>query len=534
MPFLPPIILSLLANFAGVFTSPTWKNAQTLLIGAILCPGKRTVSAALRALGLANGTNFSKYHRVLNGSKWDSWQLVKILLGLLLPLIPAGWPILVAMDETIERRKGKRIVAKGCYRDSCRSTKSLVIKCFGLKWQCAALIIKLPWSDRPWALSFMTVLCVAKTYDAKDGGYNIISMTKKSTPLGPSALGYYKKKFYYEDANQVNVLLDEKLSQKLRKDIKATDKLGRKLTLIKQNIHKLGKKDIQLLTDCCGIRRINHRSSIDYALLMMVKISRHLKRKWIMVGDGGFASVKLGLACQRRDVTLISRLRLDAVLYDFVPTDTEKKRGRKPQKGPKSKSLIELIADLNLAWREHEINWYGGTQKKIKLFTGTNLWYKAGFKPLAIRWVLVQDLSTCKIEAFFSSDLDLSEVKIVEYFILRWNIESTFEEVRAHLGVETQRQWSNNAINQTTPVLMGLFSLICLMGHKVADGSKIPVLNSAWYHKNDQVTFSDVLAYVKQVIMREKYLNMSGCNNEIVQIPWAEFKDLINQGLIAA
>ena len=128
MSFLPPIILSLLANFAGVFTCPTWKNAQTLLIEAILCPCKRTVSSALRVMGLANATNFSKYHRVLNGSKWDSWQFVKISLGLLLPLIPKDWPILVAMDETVERRKGKRIVAKGCYRDSCRSTKSLIDK----------------------------------------------------------------------------------------------------------------------------------------------------------------------------------------------------------------------------------------------------------------------------------------------------------------------------------------------------------------------------------------------------------------------
>ena len=535
MSFLPAVILSLLSEFAEVFTKPTWKNAQILLIGAILCTGKRTVSSALRAMGLANELNFSKYHRVLNGSRWDSWRLVQILLGLLLPLIPKDYPILIAMDETIERRKGKRIIAKGCYRDSCRSTKSLVIKCFGLKWQCAALLVKLPWSNRQWALPFMTVLCVAKTYDAKDTGYNVIVMTKMSTPLGTKTLGYYKKKFYYADAKQANVQLDDNLSQKLRKLLKATDKLSRKLTLIKQNIHKLGKKDMLLLTSCCGLRRIKHRSSVDYALLMMVKISRYLKRqKWILLGDGGFACVKLGLACQARNVILISRLRTDAVLYDFVPEIAEKKRGRKPQKGNKSKSLTELIADSNLAWQEHEINWYGGKKKTVKLFTGTNLWYKAGYKPLSVRWVLVQDLISGKTEVFFSTDQNLSEIKIVEYFVLRWNIEVTFEEVREHLGVETQRQWSDNAINQTTPVLMGLLSLICLSGHKLANGSRIPTLISTWYNKNDQVTFSDVLVYVKQAIMREKYLKMSGSNDEVVQIPWAEFKNLINHGLVAA
>ena len=168
MPFLPEVILSLFANFTHVFTVPTWKYAKTLLIGAILCNGKRTVSAALRAVGLSQEKRFERY-RVLSKAKWSAFSLSRILLGLLVELIPANVPLLIAVDETIERRSGKNITAKGCYRDACRSSHSLVIKCFGLKWLCAALIVKLQWSNRYWALPFMTVLCTSKKYDEQKG-----------------------------------------------------------------------------------------------------------------------------------------------------------------------------------------------------------------------------------------------------------------------------------------------------------------------------------------------------------------------------
>lgn len=534
MPSLPLVILSLLNEFAGSFTKRTWRHAQTLLIGTILSSGKRTVTAALRALGLSQEPNFSKYHRVLNSARWDSWQLVKILLGLLLPLVPNDYAILIAIDETLERRKGNQITAKGCYRDACRSTKGMVVHCFGLKWQCAALLIKLPWNDRYWALPFMTVLCVAKTYDHKKTGYPIVVMSNKKTVLNKAELGYHKKRLYYRGADNANLTLDDKLNSTLTRGIKAKMAIGKKLTLIKRNIQGLGKKDMTLLTATCGVRRIRHRSSVDYAVLMMVKISQYLKRPLFLLGDGGFACIKLGHACQRRQVTLISRLRKDAALYESAPEASEKKRGRKPLKGKKAKSLHELIIQSDLAWQEQEIAWYGGIKKKVALHSGTNLWYKPGNKPLAIRWVLVKDLESGSIEAFFSSDQNVAAATIVEYFVLRWNLETTFEETRAHLGIETQRQWSEPAINRTTPVLMGLFSLVCLMAHKLANGSSIPVLSAAWYEKNSQATFSDVLRFVRQAITRGKYINTSWINDDMVQIPIAEFERLINNEFMAA
>ena len=124
--------------------------------------------------------------------------------------------------------------------------------------------------------------------------------------------------------------------------------------------------------------------------------------------------------------------------------------------------------------------------------------------------------------------------KIVEYYVLRWNIECTFQEVRAHLGVETQRQWSDQAINRSTPALMGLFSLICLMAHKLTNGQLLPANSTVWYEKGKFATFSDVIAYVKQAITREKYLNRCKINDEFVQIPRAIFDEIVDCGLLAA
>jgi hypothetical protein len=452
MPFLPEVIVSLLANFAQVFTVPTWKYAQTLLIGALLYNGKRTVSSALRAMGLSTEKRFERYHRVLSTAKWNEFKLSKILLGLLILLIPANMPVFIAMDETIERRSGKKITAKGCYRDACRSSHSLVIKCFGLKWLCAALIIKLPWSNRYWALPFMTVLCPSKKHDEQNG--------------------------------------------------------------------------------------IKHKSSVERAKQLVYIISRLLKRSWILLGDGGFACVSLGNACVKSGATLISRLRLDAALYDEIAEEAAiKKRGRKRVKGNKQPTLKQRLIDGSLTWTEQRIAWYGRILKNVRLASGVALWYKAGEKPLRIRWVIVVDPETNRTEAFFSTDINLSPAIIIEYFVLRWNLEVTFEEARAHLGVETQRQWSPKAIKRTTPVLFGLFSLVCLIGYRQnqQENDLVKGCSTAWYNKEDNATFSDVLAYVKRLILigKSNYFK-SASNDEFIKIRRQDLEILINNGFMAA
>jgi hypothetical protein len=395
-------------------------------------------------MGLAQEKRFEKYHRVLNRAKWNSMMGAKILLGLLVSLLPPSFPILIVVDDTIERRSGKKIKAKGCYRDACRSTEEMVITCFGLKWVCLMLIVPLPWCQRPWALPFMTILAPSKSCNETQGR--------------------------------------------------------------------------------------QHKTSIDWTIIAVCAISRWLKRSFVMIGDGGFACIRLGHACNKHNVTLISRLRLDASLYELPSSPMKRQLGRRREKGERVISLKELAADMSQPWHDAEIDWYGGEKKKVRLLTGIHVWYTSGEKPLLIRWVLVVDPdANNRAEAFFSTDVKLAPEQIINWFVLRWNIEVTFAETRAHLGVETQRQWSDKAIARTTPCLMTLFSLACLFAIEMLKDKTLPVLSTAWYNKKSQATFSDILAFVRRSIWAENYFNNSTFDGEYMKIKPDRWESLLDQ-----
>jgi hypothetical protein len=131
---LPPEMVALLAAFAPLFSDRTWIKAQTLAVGALLTTGNHTVCAALRVMGLSRDRHFTNYHRVLNRDAWSCLAAGQVVLGLIVAVIPRDWPIVLAVDDTIERRGGRRIKARGCYRDPVRSSRKHVVKCFGLKW----------------------------------------------------------------------------------------------------------------------------------------------------------------------------------------------------------------------------------------------------------------------------------------------------------------------------------------------------------------------------------------------------------------
>ena len=415
-------IIHVLEQFAPVFSDRVWCHALTLLIGAILCRKERTVTAILRVMGSGNDPHFTNYHRVLSKARWSGLQAAKILLGLLVALVPVNWPIIIGVDDTIERRKGKKIKAKGCYRDPVRSTKKHVIRCFGLKWLSMMLIVPVPWSERHWALPFLTVL----------------------TP-------------------------SEKANQEANR---------------------------------------RHKTTIDWTIQMIKQVSRWLvDRSIILIGDGSFACIRLAHTCiLLTNVTLISRLRLDARLFDFPGPEVPGKRGPKPLKGKRLPRLKDLVDDPEQDWQEAHVKWYGGVIKHIRFLTGVCLWHTPGQKPVLIRWVLViHPDGKCRPEAFFSTDTQLTPIQIVEYFVLRWGVEVTFEESRRHLGVETQRQWTDKAIARSTPALMSLFSIVCLIALRlISKGKELIPQTTAWYQKQE-VTFSDVLTFVRLHIWSSRY-----------------------------
>lgn len=444
MPTPSPEIIQLLSVFAIAFTEPTFKNLLVLTYGAILAPGRRTVAAALRVMGLADSPDFGKYHRVLNRARWKPLLLSRLLLGLIILLcLPAGAALTLAVDETLERRWGRQIKYKGWFRDPIRSTKKKVVHSPGLRWLCLSILVPVPWSPRPWALPFLTVLLLAP---------------KTSAKLGP-----------------------------------------------------------------------RHRTSVDRAGQLISLVRRwYPERELIIAADGGFAAVPLVQHCQRKhiQVTLISRLRLDVRLFEPPEAQPKGKRGPKPQKGVRQPTLQQRLHDPHTVWTALQVNWYGGEKKDVAYCSGTSLWHRVGLSPVPIRWVLVRytEKNKTKHAAFFASTQTTSAQQIIEGFVQRWNIEVTFEEVRAHLGFETQRQWSDKAIARTTPALLGLFSLVVLMALRLHPHT-LPCQTARWYPK-PEATFSDALAAVRQHLWQLDNYSHSPNAADTILIPAPLFRAL--------
>ena len=169
MPRLPARFVAVILCFAPLFQQRSWRHAQVLLIGAILVPGQRTVTSILRISGLCQERRFVNYHRVLNRAAWSGRAAAQVLLGLLLDaFVPTG-PVLLGLDDSIERRRGKRISAKGIYRDPVRSSKGHFVKASGLRWLCLMLLVPIPWAGRVWALPFLTALAPSERYSREHG-----------------------------------------------------------------------------------------------------------------------------------------------------------------------------------------------------------------------------------------------------------------------------------------------------------------------------------------------------------------------------
>jgi hypothetical protein len=443
---LPPEMVATLAAFVPLFSDRAWIKAQTLAIGTLLAAGNRTVCAALRIMGKSQERHFTNYHRVLNRDAWSCLAAGQILLGLIVATIPRDWPIVLAADDTIERRKGRRIKARGCYRDPVRSSRTHLVTCFGLKWVALMVLVPVPWSQRVWALPFLTTL---------------------SWPEGAG-------------------------------------------------------------------RRPRHKTSVDWARQMVLQVRRWLpERELILVLDGGFAAVDLARACQRHRVTMICRLRFDAALYHPPGPQPPGKRGPKPKKGSRQRRLTEWACRRDTPWEQVEVQWYGGQSQRMLVFSRTGLWHRRGCDPVAIRYVLARDPEGESSDAaYLCTDERFGSEEILKYVVQRWSLEVTFEEARAHLGLETQRQWSDLAIARTTPVLLGLFSLVTLAAMRCHEAGLLSAEQTAWYVKVGP-TFSDCLRLVRSRIWQARIGSTSEGEADVVQLPRGVFEAVV-QGLATA
>ena len=405
-----PVLTGWFTPFASAFTAPTLRGVLILIAGAILAPGRRTVTSALSIMGLREIATFTTFHRVLNRNRWSPRDLARRLLHqLVATFVPAG-PVVMAIDETIERRWGARIRARGIYRDPVRSSHGPFIKASGLRWISLMLLTPVPWAGRVWALPFLTVLAPSERYARERG--------------------------------------------------------------------------------------LRHKLLTDWARQMLIQVARWLpNRQVIVVADMSYAAIDL-LEEVRRHLTVITRLRLDARLFDPPPLRQPGQKGRPRVSGARQPTLTQRLNNPATRWRRVTIaNWYGGQDRRLAIASGTALWYHPG-KSVPIRWVLVRDLAgEFEPQALLCTDLAADPVDVLGWFVRRWSVEVTFAEVRRHLGVETQRQWSDMAIARTTPALLGLFALVTLWAGEVLNEGWKP-RQAAWYAKS-HLTFSDALAVVR-------------------------------------
>ena len=449
---LPQAIITVLRHFELAFSECVWEWAKILLIGAILAPGKRTVTAALRVMGLSNETQFQNYHRVLNRDSWSSRSLSRVLLRLLVrTFLPADAPIVIGLDDHIERRRGDKIAAKGIYRDPVASSKSFFVKTSGLRWVCMMLLAPIPWAQRVWALPFLTVLAPSERYHQERGR--------------------------------------------------------------------------------------QHKKLTEWARQMIAQVQRWLPdRTVVVVADSSYAVIELLAAAGGlpQPVTMITRLRLDAALYDPAPPREPGKKGAPRKKGERQPTLEARLTDPNTTWERSTVAWYGRTTRTVELASATAVWYHSALPVVPLRWVLIRDpLGKFEPQALLSTDLNLTAQQIVEWFVMRWQLEVTFEEARAHLGVETQRQWSDLAIVRTTPALLGLFSLVTVFAHQLLQGNDLVARGAAWYQKS-LPTFSDTVALVRQQLWPISISWMSGAQDDVVIIPKALFDRLTDTLAYAA
>ena len=203
-----------------------------------------------------------------------------------------------------------------------------------------------------------------------------------------------------------------------------------------------------------------HKTITDWARQMLCLLRRWLPdRELVVVGDRTYATLKLLAACQRMTppVTFLTRLRLDAVLHAPPPPRKPGRIGRPRVVGARLPSLQAVLADSATVWTPLTQRWPDGVKRHLQAATGTALRIRPGQPTVALRWLLLRDpTGQREPQALLSTDPDLAPRTLLARYLQRWQVEAAFQEVRTHLGVETQRQWSKAAIARTTPVLLGL------------------------------------------------------------------------------
>lgn len=431
---IPSAAEQLFVQFSFAFTQPTFKRVLTLAIGTIITFGRRTVTAILWTMRPVIDGHYSTYHRVFSRASWSLWPLGKVLAGAILQFIPSDEPVLIPMDDTTARHRGKNVYGKGCHHDAVRSAHKHIVYRWGHRWIVLAISVKFPFTKRRWALP---VLCALYRPEELD------------------------------------------IAEKRR-----------------------------------------HKTAPQLARQLMAALFHWFpQRKFVFLGDGGYASHELAMFCHRhqRHASLVSRFHGDANLYAPASKPIMKQNGRPRTKGHALPKPQQLVARRKLT--PATVSWYGGSDRRVELTGDIGQWYKAGKGLVPVRWVFVHDVQgTHRDEYFYTTDASLSLEQIVSWFTARWSIETTFQEMRAHLGFETTRQHVARSVLRTAPCLLGLFSIICLIFAEHTRTHSVNVRYTEWYSKAEP-TFSDAIATVRRLFWQRTIFAKASEHNGFKKLP---------------
>ncbi|MBN9121691.1 MAG: transposase, partial [Planctomycetes bacterium] len=419
---LPPEARPLVAAFVFSFSGPTYQRFSTLLVGALLTTGRRTVANLLRTLRHLAPGHRTNYQRVLSRAPWSGLELGCALMRLVLDrLIPDG-PVRLVGDDTVDGHKGPRVYGKARHRDAVRSTHSYTAWRYGHKWVVLAVLVQFPFATRPWALPVLIDL-----YRSAEGD------RARNRP------------------------------------------------------HRTPARIL------CG-------------LLRLLRI-RFPERTFVFAGDSGYGTHEVARFCYRHRarLTLVSKFHPDANLFDPPPPYTGK--GRPRVKGPRRPKPRATVAAAT-AFTRREVGWYGGGERTVQTLGGVGHWYKGGRGLVPVRWAFVRDVTgTHRDEYFFTTDPDLTPSAVIDHYCGRWNIETTFQEARSALGLETTRGWREKTVLRAGPCLLGLYAVVAFLFHALPESKRAGAVS--WPGKAT-VTFSDALCAVRRWLWAEAVLPQAG------------------------
>lgn len=428
---LPAEARPLVAALVFSFTNPTYQRFSTLLVGAVLTTGRRTVANLLRTLRHLAPGHRTDYQRVLSRAPWSGLELGCALMRLVLEhLVPDG-PVRLVGDDTVDGHKGPKVYGKARHRDAVRSTHSYTAWRYGHKWVVLAVLVKFPFATRPWALPILIDL-----YRSAEG-----DRARKRRHRTPARI-------------------------------------------------------------MCGLLR-----------LLLIRFPC---RTFVFAGDSGYGTHEVARFCHRHRarLTLVSKLHPDANLFDPPPPYTGRGRPRvKGTRRPKPRAAVAAATTFT----RREVGWYGGGKRRVETLDGTGHWYKGGAGLVPLRWVFVRDTTgTHRDEYFFTTDAELTPAAVIGHYCGRWNIETTFQEARSALGLETTRGWRKNTVLRAAPCLIGLYTVVAVLFHGLPESKRSGAVS--WPGKAT-VTFSDALCTVRRWLWAEAVLPQAGDATALQKLP---------------